>query len=143
MARIIIELPEQFQFSTTLTVYQSHINHAGHVDNALLLTLVSEARARFFKSLDLAEVDRNGLGIVVADTAIQYLSEAFHGEELTIEVAADDFNKYGCDLVYRIRDAASGRDVARQERHRLLRLQRPPHPRCPRSLPRARRRSGG
>ena len=113
MARIIIELPEQFQFSTTLTVYQSHINHAGHVDNALLLTLVSEARARFFKSLDVPEVDRNGLGIVVADTAIQYLSEAFHGEELTIDVAADDFNKYGCDLVYRIRDAASGRDVAR------------------------------
>ena len=113
MARIIIELPEQFQFSTTLTVYQSHINHAGHVDNALLLTLVSEARARFFKSLDVPEVDRNGLGIVVADTAIQYLSEAFHGEELTIEVAADDFNKYGCDLMWQASDKASGREVAR------------------------------
>ena len=113
MARIIIELPEQFQFSTTLTVYQSHINHAGHVDNALLLTLVSEARARFFKSLDVPEVDRNGLGIVVADTAIQYLSEAFHGEILVFEMGTADYNRYGFDVCWQAHDKASGRAIAR------------------------------
>lgn len=113
MARIHIEFPEPPLFSTTLAVYQSHINQAGHVDNALLLTLVSEARARFFSFIELPEVDRNGLGIVLADMAAQYLSEAFHGEELRIDVAVADFNKYGCDLLYRIREVKSGRDVAR------------------------------
>lgn len=113
MARIHIDFPAQALFSTTLAVYQSHINHAGHVDNALLLTLVSEARRRFFDAIDFPEVDTAGLGIVLADAAVQYLSEAFCGEELSIEVAVADFNKYGCDLHFRVREAASGRDVAR------------------------------
>jgi len=29
-----------------------------------------------------------------------------------VEMAADDFNKYGCDLVWRMSDKASGREVA-------------------------------
>ena len=28
-------------------------------------------------------------------------------------MAANDFNKYGCDLVWRLNDKASGREVAR------------------------------
>lgn len=113
MPRIIIDLPPAFAFSTELRIYVSHINDAGHVDNAQLLTLVSEARQRFFQSLGYTQSDVEGVGIVVADAALQYLSEAFHGETLVIEMAAHEFNKYGCDLAYRIRDKASGRDIAR------------------------------
>jgi len=113
MARITIELPELLPFSTDVQVYQSHINVAGHVDNALMLTLVSEARQRFFNALGYCETRVEDAGIVVADAAIQYLSEAFYGEILRIAMAAHDFNKYGCDLVYRIREVSSGRDVAR------------------------------
>ena len=50
---------------------------------------------------------------LVADAAVQYKSEAFHGEVLVFEMAPDDFNKYGCDLVWRATDKASGREVAR------------------------------
>jgi 4-hydroxybenzoyl-CoA thioesterase len=51
MARIQIDLPEQFPFSTEIALYLSHLIYTGHLDNALLLTLVSEARARYFESL--------------------------------------------------------------------------------------------
>ncbi|HTH40066.1 MAG TPA: thioesterase, partial [Rhodocyclaceae bacterium] len=47
MARLRISLPEQFIFSTDIPLYISHINYGGHLDNALLLTVVSEARVRF------------------------------------------------------------------------------------------------
>ena len=113
MARINIEQPEQHAFSTELEIYLTHINHAGHVDNALLLTLVSEARQRFFRSMGYSQTDVEGVGIVVADAAVQYLSEAFHGETLVVEMSALDFNKYGCDLVWRVRERESARDVAR------------------------------
>ncbi len=113
MARINIEQPEQHAFSTELEIYLTHINHAGHVDNALLLTLVSEARQRFFRSMGYSQTDVEGVGIVVADAAVQYLSEAFHGETLVVEMSALDFNKYGCDLVWRVRERESRRDVAR------------------------------
>ena len=113
MPRIQFDLPERFVFATDIQIYISHVNQGGHLDNAQLLTLVSEARVRFFKSLGYTELDVDGVGIVVADAAVQYKSEAFHGEILVFEMAPDDFNKYGCDLVWRATDKASGREVAR------------------------------
>jgi len=113
MARIHIDLPERFGFSTELPLYIGHINYGGHLDNALLLTLVSEARTRFLKALGYSELDVEGVGIVVADAAVQYRSEAFHGETMRVAMAAADFSKYGCDLLWRMSDVATGREVAR------------------------------
>lgn len=113
MARIDITLPEKFLFATELPLYIGHINYGGHLDNALLLTLVSEARVRFFKSLGYTELDVEGVGIVVVDAALQYKSEAFHGETMVLEMAPMEFNKYGCDLMWRMSDRDSGREVAR------------------------------
>jgi len=113
LARILIDLPERFVFSTAITVYINHINYGNHLDNSALLSLVSEARVRFFKALGYTELDVDGLGIIVADAAVQYRSEAFHGEVLRFEMTANDFNKYGCDLVWRVSETDSGREVAR------------------------------
>lgn len=113
MPRIKIDLPDRFIFSTEMPIYIGHINYGHHLDNALMLALVSEARVRFFKSLGYTELDVEGVGIVVADVAAQYRAEAFHGETMVVDMAADDFNKYGCDLVWRMSDKASGREIAR------------------------------
>jgi len=113
MARIHIQLPEQFSFSTELTLYQSHLNYGGHLDNALLLTLVSEARVRFFKALGYTELDVEGVGILVADAALQYRSEAFHGEVMVVQMAAADLGRKGCDLVWCMTEKTSQREVAR------------------------------
>lgn len=113
MPRIKIDLPQHFSFSTEIPIYIGHINYGHHLDNAAMISLVAEARVRFFKALGYTELDIEGVGIVAADVAAQYKSEAFHGETLVIEMAADDFNKFGCDLVWRLSDKASGREVAR------------------------------
>lgn len=113
MPRIQITLPEQFFFSTEIMLYQSHMNYSGHLDNALLLTVVSEARVRYFKSLGYTERKIEGAGIIVADAALQYRSEAFQGEVMVVEMIADDFNQYGCDLAWRMREQLTQREVAR------------------------------
>lgn len=113
MSRIRIELPDSFSFSTPITVYINHINYGNHLDNSALLSLVSEARVRFFKALGYNELDVGGYGIIVADAAVQYRSEAFQGEELDFQMTANDFNKYGCDLVWRVSAQSDGREVAR------------------------------
>ena len=51
MARIRIELPDRFAFSTDIPLLMSHINYGNHLDNAQLLGIVSEARVRFLKSM--------------------------------------------------------------------------------------------
>lgn len=113
MARIKIELPDAFLFQTALPIYISHINYGNHLDNAALLTLVSEARMRFFKHLGFTEGDIDGAGIIVADAAIQYRSEAFHGETLVFEIAVTDIGRVGCDLLYRVIKEGSQVEVAR------------------------------
>lgn len=113
MARIQIELPEQLPFATEITLYLSHINYGGHLDNALLLTVVSEARARFFQSLGYSELDVEGVGIVVSDAALQYRSEAFHGEVMLVRMGAADFGSKGCDLPWCMSERSSHREVAR------------------------------
>ncbi len=113
MARIKIELPESFLFQTALPIYISHINYGNHLDNVALLTLVSEARMRFFKHLGFSEGDIDGAGIIVADAAIQYRSEAFHGETLVFDMTVADIGRVGCDLLYRVSKQDSQQEVAR------------------------------
>lgn len=113
MPRIQIDVPEHFAYSTEMTLYLSHINYGGHLDNALLLSLVSEARARFFMALGYTELNVDGVGIVVADAAVQYKSEAFHGEVMVVGMSAGDFGSKGCDLPWRMHEKFSQREVAR------------------------------
>jgi acyl-CoA thioester hydrolase len=113
MPRIQIDLPRTFAFSTEITLYLSHMNYAGHLDNALLLAVVSEARRAFFQSLGYTELDVEGLGIVIADAALQYKSEAFHGEVMVARMTASDFGSKGCDLLWCMREKSSQREVAR------------------------------
>ena len=113
MPRIKLDLPESFGFTTDLQLYIGHINYGGHLDNAQLITLVSEARVRFLNSMGYSELDVEGLGIVVADHFIQYKSEGFHGETIRIHMQAQDFNKYGFDLIYRIDCLENPRELAR------------------------------
>ena len=112
MARVTIDLPERFSFRTEVPIYIGHINYGNHLDNVALLSLVSEARVRFLASLGYTELDVEGAGILLADAAVRYRSEARHGETLVFEMTATGFHTYGCDLVYRALEKATGRTVA-------------------------------
>lgn len=113
MPRVRVELPDEFPFATEIVLYQSHINYGGHLDNALLLTLVSEARSRFLRSFGYTEMDVEGAGIIIADAAVQYKSEAFYGEIMKVHVAVTDIGQRGFDLTWRMDEATTGREVAR------------------------------
>ena len=113
MSRIVFELPAHFSFETDMQIYISHVNQGGHLDHAQLLTLVSEARVRFFQSLGYRESSVEGLSIVVGDIVAQYKSEAFHGETLRVQMLPTELNKYGLDLVFRMTERSSQREIAR------------------------------
>lgn len=112
MPRLQFQPAVSYPFATELQIYASHINEGGHLDNVQLLTLVAEARTRFFASLGYSVLDVEGHMFFVGDQAVQYKSEGFHGQTMRIEMAADDFNPKGFDLVYRVTEAESGREVA-------------------------------
>lgn len=104
MARVELTLPDKFVFEVTLPVRVSDLNYGGHVGNDRMLTLMQEARVLFYRSRGIeSEVKLEGnLGQIITDAVVVYKAEAFLGDELKIEIAAGDWNKYGFDLYYRI-----------------------------------------
>jgi acyl-CoA thioester hydrolase len=113
MARIKLDLPEKFDFSTEIAVRISDINYGGHLGHDSVLSLTHEARLRLLRKYDFTEIDIEGSGLIISDVAIVYKSEAFYGETLKIEVATSDFSKYGCDFIYKITEKVTGREIAR------------------------------
>lgn len=112
MARIKLDLPETFPFSTELTVRITDLNYGGHLGNADTLVLLHEARVRFLNSLGYSEVDVEGYGTIMLDAAIQFKSQAFAGDVLVAEVGAGDFSRIGCDIFYRLTNKETGSIVA-------------------------------
>ena len=113
MARVIVELPDSFPFSIELPLYSIHINRGGHFDNAMVLSLATEARNRFFASLGFIDGETEGLVAFAADAQVQYLSEGHYGDVMIVDMRACELNKYGFDLVFRMRNKADGREIAR------------------------------
>jgi len=112
MARVKLEMPETFPFSTELTVRITDLNYGGHLGNADTLILIHEARVRFLKSFGYSEIDIEGYGTIMLDAVIQFKSQAFAGDILVAEVAAADFSRIGCDIFYRLTNKETGAVVA-------------------------------
>jgi len=103
MARLQLNFPEdQFYYSTPLTVRVTDINAANHLGNDSMISMISEARARFLFEFGVPETERDGTGIIVTDLATTYRAEAHARDELLFEVGVMDFNKYGGDIIFRI-----------------------------------------
>ncbi len=103
MARLKLDFPEdQFCYSTQLTVRVTDINAANHLGNDSMISMISEARARFLFEFGIEETREDGTGIIVTDLATTYRAEAHARDRLLFEVGVMDFNKYGGDIIFRI-----------------------------------------
>ncbi|MFV9657438.1 thioesterase family protein [Pseudomonas sp. NY15366] len=113
MARLTLEFPEdQYCYSTQLTVRVTDINGANHLGNDSMISMISEARARFLYEFGIRETDEDGTGIIVTDLATTYRAEAHARDQLLFEVGVMDFNRYGGDITFRITRPADGTLVA-------------------------------
>ncbi len=103
MARLQLEFPEdQYCYSSQLTVRVTDINGANHLGNDSMISMISEARARFLYELGVRETEGDGTGIIVTDLATTYKAEAHARDQLLFEVGVMDFNKYGGDITFRV-----------------------------------------
>lgn len=103
MARLNLQFPEQqYYYSTQLTVRVTDINGANHLGNDSMISMISEARARFLFEFGIRETASDGIGIIVTDLATTYKTEAHARDQLLFEVGVMDFNAYGGDITFRI-----------------------------------------
>lgn len=108
MARIKIELPANFVFSTTIPVRITDVNYGGHVGNDSILSMMHEARMQFLSSRGYSELSLEGVSLIMADVAIEFKAELFYGEEVIASVAATEFSKVGFELYYKLEKEVEG-----------------------------------
>ncbi len=112
MARVQIPELDHYVYAVELPIMLAHINRGDHLGNEHLIAFLNEARVQYMAACEVPEYTDAGPSMINADLAVIYKSEARYGESLRIGMAATDFNKYGCDVVYRISALADQRLVA-------------------------------
>src|SRR5690349_11593335 len=115
MARITIDLPDSFLFSTEITVRATDLNYGNHVGNDRILSYMQEIRVEFYRHLGFkSELNIDGpVGQIITDAAVVYKSEAFLGDVVIGSIAAADFKKYGFDYFYLLKNKHNDKEVAR------------------------------
>ncbi|MFM2223838.1 MAG: hypothetical protein RJA07_40 [Bacteroidota bacterium] len=110
MARIKLDFPEKVIFTTTMNVRITDINYGGHLGNDALLSMIHEARVRFFNSMNANEINFFNTSVIMGDVAIQYKGESFYNDELLFEIAVNDLSTKSFDIWYKITKQSS--DIA-------------------------------
>lgn len=111
MARIKIDLPTDFHFSTSIPVRITDVNYGGHVGNDTVLSLIHEARMQFLKSRGYEELNIEGTGLIMSDVAIEFKSELFYGDIIKVFVTSGNFSTVAFDLFYRVEKAMENESV--------------------------------
>ncbi|RYZ46460.1 MAG: acyl-CoA thioesterase, partial [Chitinophagaceae bacterium] len=102
MARIKLSLPENFTFSTQIPIRITDINYGNHLGNDAVLGILHEARMQFLKAAGYSELNLGGVGLIMADVALEFKAEAFYGDVLTAYLVAGEFTKIGFDIYYKL-----------------------------------------
>ena len=102
MARIKIALPAKFSFSTNIPIRITDINFGGHVGNDTILSIIHEARAKFFTHCGCTELDFGGVGTIMTDVAIEYKDQIYYGDEVFASIAVGEISKFAFDLFYKL-----------------------------------------
>ena len=113
MARVQIDLPEHFVFSTKLKVRMGDLVSGVHLGNHILISYLNEVYQQFLDEYKLFEEGTpGGLSMINADLAIRYLSESHHGDVLRIDLALGELSKCGVELYFKIFNQRTKRDTA-------------------------------
>jgi len=102
MARIKIDLPDQFIFTTRIPIRITDLNYGGHVGNDSILSLIHEARVQFLASFGYSELDMAGTSLIMADVGIEFKHELFYGNTIIASVTATNFSKASFEIYYKL-----------------------------------------
>lgn len=99
-------------FSTNLEVRIYDINYGNHLGNDSLVSLIHEARVRFFKSYGFTELDVDGVGILITNLTVNYRAEAFYGDNIRIDIELNNISKTSINLSYTLTSQNNEKEIA-------------------------------
>lgn len=111
MARITIDLPGSFSFSTSVPVRITDLNYGGHVGNDTILSLIHEARVQYLRPFGYDEKNLAGTSLIMGDVSIVFKNELFYGDIVRISVSVIEISRVAFDMVYLLEKEANGKII--------------------------------
>lgn len=112
MARIQLTMPDAYGFKTDISVRITDINYGQHVGHDSIMSILHEARVQMLAEKGFSEMDVGGCGLIMADTAIIFLSEVFYPSTLRVEVNVSEATRSGFAVYYRVSHSETDAPVA-------------------------------
>ena len=112
MARMKIEMPDKWAFSTEIEVRVTDLNYGNHLANQQFLAYAQEARVRFFATYGFTELDFGGVSLIQADAAITFKGEGHLGDVVQIEIAIEKSGNSTFNLFYKFTNSTKGKEMA-------------------------------
>lgn len=105
---------DRFRFSTQMEVRWRDVDALGHVNNAVYLTYLEQARVRYFEEIGLGF--GTDAGMILAEITCTYRSPLSLSEQVTVWMRVSEFRNSSFIVLYRIegedgRLAATARSV--------------------------------
>lgn len=111
MARIKLIIPDAKIFSVKIPVRITDINYGNHVGNDALVSIVHEARMQWLASGNYSELNIGGPGLIMSELAVEYKSESFYGDTLSVHIAIGEVQKISFEVYYEIIAERGGKVV--------------------------------
>ena len=99
--KVRITFPEHRIFSTELQIRVEDLNYGGHLSNEKLLSYAHETRVRFLGQHGLKELDIEGVGLIMADAMVRYVSQGHLNEMVRADLYVGTTSEHSFDLYYR------------------------------------------
>lgn len=102
MAKMDFEIEGTFTFETVMRVRHTEIDISQHLTVDALTSILSEARARFFYSKGIKEINAEYQGLMITHLQVDYTSRARAREELLVEVGTQHIDEMGGNFTFKI-----------------------------------------
>lgn len=100
MARIKLSIPEKVLAVIQIPVRIYDINYGNHLGNDAFISIIHEARVQWLQQHNYTELNIEGIGLIMADLAVEFKSEGFYGDIIEVAISVAEISKAWFELYY-------------------------------------------
>lgn len=114
MTRRTIDLPDNFHLNFDYRVVYSDINASSHLAADRIMPITLEAQFKFIRSLGYGDATVfEDAGLIMVHSETQYMSESFHDDELSVDMAIESLVGKQMVFGFLIKNKRTGHETAR------------------------------
>jgi acyl-CoA thioester hydrolase len=92
--------PTSFKHKSAVYIRFSDLDALGHVNNAIYLTYMEQARVLYFDEVIRPKIDWNKAGFILANAHVDYIKPILMNDKITILARVNRFGNKSFDMEY-------------------------------------------